>query len=242
MSAHDNDDLEALFDSIVSAQHSVSNSSPNAPDEDPNACPTCENSEKVFNKIGQLTRTLHDSLRELGLDKNLESVASSIPDARDRLSYVAAMTQQAAERVLNATEATSPLIEKIQGEAHRLSKDWQALFEGNLKIDQFKQLVTNTHAYLTEIPKQTKAINALLMDIVMAQDFQDLTGQVIKKTLDVTQKMEQQLVSLLMESAPLVPHAAEEGLLNGPVVAPTGRHDIVTSQDQVDDLLASLGF
>ncbi len=241
MSAHDSDDLEALFDSIVSAQQPALSSDAGA-DGDSSACPTCENSDKVFNKIGQLTRTLHDSLRELGLDKNLESVASSIPDACDRLSYVAAMTQQAAERVLNATDAAGPLVEKIQGDAQQLSTDWQSLFDGNLKVDQFKQLVTRTHAYLTGVQKQTKAINTFLMDIVMAQDFQDLTGQVIKKTLDVTQDMERQLVSLLMESAPVVPHPNDDGLLNGPVVAPGGRNDIVTSQDQVDDLLASLGF
>ncbi|MDA8415786.1 MAG: protein phosphatase CheZ [Betaproteobacteria bacterium] len=241
MSTHDSDDLEALFDSIVSAQQSALSADTGA-DSDLDACPTCENSEKVFNKIGQLTRTLHDSLRELGLDKNLESVASSIPDACDRLGYVAAMTQQAAERVLNATDAASPLVEKIQHDAHQLSVDWQSLFDGTLNIDQFKQLVTRTHAYLAGVPKQAKAINTFLMDIVMAQDFQDLTGQVIKKTLDVTQNMERQLVSLLMESAPSQPHPNDDGLLNGPVVTQNGRNDIVTSQDQVDDLLASLGF
>ncbi|NDU85909.1 MAG: protein phosphatase CheZ [Ferrovum sp.] len=237
MTAHDSDDLEALFDSIVAAQDGTAD----MPEEESTACQNCENSEKVFTQLGQLTRTLHDNLRELGLDKNLESVASSIPDARDRLSYIAAMTQQAAERVLNATDAAQPLVEKLQNSSHQLANDWQALFDGKMEVEQFKALVTRTHAHLTEIPKQTKAINAFLMEIMMAQDFQDLTGQVIKKTLEVTQKMEQQLVDLLVENASAMPRH-EEGLLNGPVVTPQNRGDVVTNQDQVDELLESLGF
>lgn len=241
MTAHDSDDLEALFDSIVSAQQGDSVSV--ASDDEAVACPTCDQSEKVMNQLGHLTRTLHDSLRELGLDKNLESVASSIPDARDRLSYVAVMTEQAAERVLNATDALSPSVSKIQQDAHQLSTDWQSLFDGKMPVDQFKQLVTRTHAYLVEVPKQTKFIQSYVMEIVMAQDFQDLTGQVIKKTLDVTQHMEKQLVALLVENKAILTAVADDrGLLNGPVVSAKGHQDIVTSQDQVDDLLASLGF
>ena len=77
----------------------------------------------------------------------------------------------------------------------------------------------------------------------MAQDFQDLTGQVIKKIVDVTQKMEKQLVDLLVESSPpLANHEVHAGLLNGPVINPSGRADVVTNQDQVDDLLESMGF
>jgi len=108
-------------------------------------------------------------------------------------------------------------------------------------VEQFKQLATRTHAYLVEVPKQTKATNAYLMEIVMAQDFQDLTGQVIKKIMEVTQQMEQQLVDLLVENAPAAAKK-DGGLLNGPVVNAEGRSDVVTNQDQVDDLLESLGF
>ncbi|MDQ3267870.1 MAG: protein phosphatase CheZ, partial [Pseudomonadota bacterium] len=91
--------------------------------------------------------------------------------------------------------------------------------------------------------KQAKATNVFLTEIMMAQDFQDLTGQVIKKIVEVTQNLEKQLVELLVESSPSVanpdPHA---GLLNGPVINASGRTDVVTNQDQVDDLLESMGF
>lgn len=240
---NDSDDLEALFDSIA-----ASSDAPSAPAvavvaavvAKPADAASAANPE-VINKIGHMTRALHDSLRELGYDKNLEKAANAIPDARDRLSYIATMTQQAAERVLNATEAAQPLVEKIEGEAKHLSGEWQKLFDQKLDPEQFKQLATRTHAYLVEVPKQTKATNAYLTEIMMAQDFQDLTGQVIKKIIEVTQQMEQQLVSLLIENAP--PSVKiDSGLLNGPVINAQGRSDVVTSQKQVDDLLDSLGF
>jgi chemotaxis protein CheZ len=252
---NDSDDLEALFDSIVSSSDAVApapKAKPAAAKATPAKTSTAkvkkaagaaapdENTE-VINKIGHMTRSLHESLRELGVDKNLEKAASAIPDARDRLTYIAAMTQQAAERVLNATEAAQPIVDKIEGEAKHLSGEWQKLFNQQLDAEQFKQLATRTHAYLVEVPKQTKATNAYLTEIMMAQDFQDLTGQVIKKIIEVTQQMEQQLVMLLVENAP--PSVKiDSGLLNGPVINAEGRNDVVTSQAQVDDLLESLGF
>lgn len=232
----DSDDLEALFDSIVAANASETAANEIHPAEGGDA-------SKVINQIGQMARTLHDTLRELGLQKEIEKAAATIPDARDRLNYVATLTQQAAERVLNATEAAQPVVEKMEVEAHRLSKQWELLFEKKLDVEQFRNLVTQTHAFLYEVPKQTKATNAYLMEIMMAQDFQDLTGQVIKKIIEVTQNMEQQLLAVLLENAPASLKAElNTGLLNGPVVNAQGRTDVVTSQDQVDELLESLGF
>jgi chemotaxis protein CheZ len=242
MSANqDNDDLEALFDSIVSANQEDSAPAAVAAEHvghDAENCPA----DKVINQIGQMTRALHDSLRELGYDKNLERAAAAIPDARDRLNYVAAMTEQAAERVLNATEAAQPVVDRIEDGARRLAVQWQKLFDQELTPEQFKELATQTHAYLMDVPKQTRTTSSYLREIMMAQDFQDLTGQVIKKIMEVTQQLEQQMVSLLVENASVTGIKAETGLVNGPVIKPEGRTDVVTNQDQVDDLLESLGF
>jgi len=238
----DSDELEALFDSIIAgnanegkpAPVAAANSSAKAGDGDP---------AQVINQIGHMARALHDTLRELGLNKEIEKAASTIPDARDRLNYVATLTQQAAERVLNATEAAQPVVEKLGSEAQQLAKQWDLLFEKKLDVPRFKDLVTQTHAYLHETPKQTRATNAQLTEIMMAQDFQDLTGQVIKKIIELTQTMEQQLLAVLLENAPAsVKAEVNASLLNGPVINAKGRTDVVTSQDQVDDLLESLGF
>jgi chemotaxis protein CheZ len=235
---NDSDDLESLFDSIVTAnkngneeKSSATTKTVVADDEDGG----------VFNEIGHMTRALHDSLRELGYDKNLQKAASDIPDARDRLNYIASMTQAAAERVLNATEAAQPIVDKIESGAKNLAGEWQKLFDNKLDENQFKQLAMNTHAYLLELPRQTRQTNAHLTEIMMAQDFQDLTGQVIKKVMDVTQSLEQQLLALLVHHAPPSVQL-DTSLLNGPVINAAGRTDVVTSQAQVDDLLESLGF
>ena len=251
----DSDDLEALFDSIVSANQAAEDGGQNIETKKqgddnpviklplPDQGASAPDSGKVINQIGHMARTLHDTLRELGLHKEIQKAASSIPDARDRLNYVATLTSQAAERVLNATEAAQPVVEKMEVEAHYLSGQWQMLFDRKLDIEQFKKLVTQTHAFLYEVPKQTKLTNAYLMEIMMAQDFQDLTGQVIKKIAELTKNMEQQLLALLLENAPVsIKAELSPGLLNGPVINPEGRTDVVTSQDQVDDILESLGF
>jgi len=235
---NDSDDLESLFDSIVSANR---NGHEAKSTKIATTAGTEVEDDGVFNEIGHLTRALHDSLRDLGFDKNLQKAASAIPDARDRLNYIATMTQAAAERVLNATEATQPVVEKIEAGAKSLAGEWQKLFDNKLDVEQFKQLATRTYAYLVEVPRQTKQTSANLTEIMMAQDFQDLTGQVIKKIMEVTQNLEAQLLTLLVHHAP-ASVKLDPGLLNGPVVNAAGRSDVVTSQAQVDDLLESLGF
>ena len=252
----DSDALEALFDSIVkdnaaqaqppaapeipevhaqvSEQAEAVNSAVQAAEEQP---------ANVMDRIGRLTRTLHDALRELGYDRVLEKTAASIPDARDRLDYVVKMTEQAAVRALNAIETAQPLQERLGDEAERLAANWQKLYDKQLTLDEFKALVAGTREYLAEAPKQARATNAQLLEIMMAQDFQDLTGQVIKKITALAQEMEQQLVHLLVDLVPAdVRHEIDSGLLNGPVVNAARGPEVVTSQNQVDDLLASLGF
>jgi chemotaxis protein CheZ len=202
--------------------------------------------EEVINRIGHLTRTLHDSLRELGFDKLLETAANDIPDARDRLKYVARMTQQAAEKVLNATDAANPLQDQIAEGAASLQTQWAAIKANpSLKTD-YDKVVDETLAYLGKTILSTSATKAQLMDIMMAQDFQDLTGQVIKKVTEIAQSIEQQLVQVLIDftpGAPAIVKETEDDLLNGPQIAPEKTPElVVANQEQVDDLLDSLGF
>jgi chemotaxis protein CheZ len=229
----DTPELENLFDSIAQA---VSQGEGGGAGE--GVCP-----ERVFSQLGQMTRGLHNLLRELGYDKTLEKVASALPDNRDRLNYIAAMTAQAAERALNAAETAQPIQERMGNAARELAGKWDMLFNKQLGVAEFKDLVRDTRAYLVDVPSRTEATNAQLMEIILAQDFQDLTGQVIKKVLEAAQNLESQLLSLLIATTPEGKRqAVAPGLLNGPVVNASGRSDVVTSQEQVDDLLESLGF
>jgi chemotaxis protein CheZ len=230
----DTPELESLFDSITQAMTESESGSTGE---------VGGNSEKVFAQVGQMTRGLHNLLRELGLDKTLEKFSSELPDNRDRLNYIAAMTAQAAEKTLNAAEAAQPIQNQISNGAKDLAGKWDKMFAKQLSVAEFKALVTDTHSYLHNVPAQSEAVNGQLMEIIMAQDFQDLTGQVIKKILDAAQNLEKQLVSLLLETTPEDKRSAvRPNLLEGPIINSAGRSDVVTSQEQVDELLDSLGF
>ena len=206
--------------------------------------PELNHNEEMLNRIGHVTRSLHDSLRGLGFDKLLDQVAKDIPDARDRLNYVARMTEQAAERVLNATDEAIPLQTKLAADAIALQERWkEALGSASLK-SEYNQVAEETLAFLAMTSQHTTATKALLMDIMMAQDFQDLTGQVIKKITSLAQDLERQLVQVLIDFSPATPKkelGVNAALLNGPQVDPEAV-DVVASQEQVDDLLADLGF
>jgi chemotaxis protein CheZ len=199
--------------------------------------------DEVLTRVGQMTRSLHDSLRELGFDKLIEQAAHEMPSARDRLSYVARMTEQAAQRVLNATDAAGPLQEQIQAGASDVAKQWQSLLEAPFSEQRYRAMAERTVVYMSQTELDAKATRQELMTIMMAQDFQDLTGQVIKKVTELAHGIEKQLVQLLIDYAPPeVRRDAGSGLLNGPQINPTGNPDVMADQEQVDDLLDSLGF
>jgi len=241
--AGDSPELEALFESVAGQIAAPAARRTPAPEVAPAPEAATAQADNVFQRLGQMTRQLHDTLRELGFDRALEEAAKAIPDARQRLAYVAQMTEQAASRVLNATDVAKPIQDRLQSQAMGLSSRWDRLLGGDLSVEEFKTLVGDTHAYLKEVPKQTEATSEQLMEIMMAQDFQDLTGQVIKKIVDLAQSMETQLLQVLIEAMPADMKAgAPEGLMNGPVINAAGRADVVNSQEQVDDLLESLGF
>lgn len=219
---------------------------------------SAQGADDLVQRIGQLTRMLRENMRELGLDKEIEKAAEAIPDARDRLNYVASMTEQAADRALNAIDRAQPIQDELGSQAEALDKRWQQWFEDPIELSQAKDLVDDTRSYLVQVPKSTQATNAELLEIMMAQDFQDLTGQVIKKMMEVIREIEHQLVQVLLDSVAdgqerdamqrraegqwqADAKKREESLLNGPQINPDGA-DVVSSQDQVDDLLDELGF
>lgn len=233
----DNEELEALFDQTAHAAfaQAPAEAAPAGSSEPANAC--CEN---IHSQLGHMTRRLHDTLHELGYDKSLEKTAQSIPDAQQRLQYIATMTEAAANRALNAIESAQPVQEQLAEGATQLSAAWEHMMAGQLDVAAFRQLVSDTRAYLTRVPELTAHTNAQLMEIMMAQDFQDLTGQVIKKTTELAQQIEADLLRLLVEFKP--GERNEDGLLNGPVINGAGRSDVVMNQTQADELLESLGF
>jgi len=255
--AAETEDLEALFDQVA-AESAVKPASVHltivaeqtgpvndAPAVVPAAAAAAEPAD-LFHRVGQLTRTLHDALRELGYDKSLQSAAEKLPDARDRLNYIATLTGQAAERALSAVERGQALQQGLGGEAARLAQSWDQLHAGALSVEAFKTLVGETHGFLALLPAKSGETCAQFHEIMMAQDFHDLTGQVINRIVTLATSLESQLVKLLIESRQAARGAdaagGESEWLTGPAVNAQGRGDVVANQAQVDELLGSLGF
>lgn len=241
----DSDDLQALFDSVSAtaaplAQGAASDVAQATAEEQAE----WSQQEAVFNRIGHMARTLHDTLGQLGYDKVIENAVKTLPDAKDRLAYVANLTEQAACKVLNATDVASPIVDDIANNGQALAKRWDAAFANQLSTQDFRLLALDTRSFLgTQLPEKTAATHAQLTEIMMAQDFQDLTGQVIKKIVALAQELESGLMAVLLEVVPPQRQTDEvKSLMNGPVVNAEGRTDVVVNQGQVDDLLESLGF
>jgi chemotaxis protein CheZ len=190
---------------------------------------------EVFIKLGTITRLLHDTLAQLGVMPKLQAAAQGLPDARSRLNYIAEKTASAAEKVLNSVDQAkavhSHMVDQARAISVRLTEDpVRAVASG---------AVLN---FVRDIESSAGRADEYLTDIMLAQDFHDLTGQVVSKVVTLAGDLETSLVQLLVEVVPEDQVHKVEQALNGPVVNPEGRTDVVANQEQVDDLLASLGF
>ena len=193
-------------------------------------------SPEIFQQLGHITRQLHDTLNQLGVMPKLQQAADGLPDARSRLSYIAKKTGEAADKVLNSVDQAKLEHGHISAETRRMA---QAIVKDPVKAVASGAVLN----FVADVEKATERIDQHLTDIMMAQDFHDLTGQVVAKVVSLATDLEDSLVKLLVQAAP--PEQAkkvEETILHGPVVNPEGRTDVVQNQGEVDDLLASLGF
>ncbi|MDE2418570.1 MAG: protein phosphatase CheZ [Burkholderiales bacterium] len=196
----------------------------------------------VHQQIGALTRQLHDSLNGLGLTEKVKDWAGELPDAKSRLSYIARLTGEAAEKVLNQVDQAKAQHAHMASEAQRVGQLLSQDAAGAVARGDIAK-------FISEIVQTGQKLDGHLTEIMMAQDFHDLTGQVIAKVVNLAATIEEQLVLLLIQTAPpdaaltpTTPHAPYVPALDGPVVDANGNPDVVTNQSQVDDLLASLGF
>ena len=159
-----------------------------------------DSTDEMVHRIGHLTRLLRDSMKELGLDQQISQAAQAIPDANDRLNYVASMTEQAAERALNAVERAQPVQDSLEEEGAALNERWQAAAAKLAAVEGDAKLVEDTQNFLSsKLPTATGATQKELLEIMMAQDFQDLTGQVIKKMMEVIKLIDDMMVLMKAE-------------------------------------------
>jgi chemotaxis protein CheZ len=190
----------------------------------------------VFQQLGAITRQLHDALNQLGVMPKLQIAAQGLPDARSRLHYIADKSAAAAEKVLNA-------VDRAKAEHLALNEQTRHIAAAVLK-DPVRAVATGAVMnFVGEMEAATERVDQQLTEIMLAQDFHDLTGQVMARVIALASDLEDSLVKLLVQAAPQeVALRSDMVPLDGPVVDPTGRTDVVSGQSEVDDLLASMGF
>jgi chemotaxis protein CheZ len=206
----------------------------------------------LFQELGRLTRELHETLNGFRLDARIASLAEEdIPDAKERLNHVIDLTEKAANRTLSAVEESIPLCEGLEREAGRLAGEWQRFTARHMTAQEFRGLSRALNDFLAATGRDATRVHGHLSEVLMAQDFQDLTGQILHRVIALVQDLEQHLVGLVAVSGQRVmPEADIPGMesprreVHGPAL-PSEKEkgaDVVHGQDEVDDLLSSLGF
>ncbi len=216
--------------------------------------------QRLFAEVGRLTRTLHDAIVNFHLDGEMQAIdeqdeqeMSRMRDASDRLNYVITMTDRAANKTMDLLETTLPVLERLHLNARELRPQWQKLMRREMQASEFRELYGRIDAFLASAAQDAHDLKSLHNDIVVAQDYQDLTGQVIKRVISLVKEVEDSLVKLVkmasqVDSIAGISHQQPLRELSardrpaGPVVNPEVAKDSVSGQDEVDDLLSSLGF
>lgn len=208
-------------------------------------------SEELFAQVGKLTRQLHDSLGSFQLDMRIADLANEdIPDAQTRLAYVMEMTEKAANQTMDAVDACLPIASDLNKNIQDIIPTWDKLMNRQIELSEFKSLCYSVNHILHQSEKDSQSLQTQLNEVLMAQGFQDLTGQVIRRVIELVKEVEDNLIHLLtvfgtpqeeQQSQPAEPTTINNGA-EGPIIDAEKRTDAVASQDEVDDLLSSLGF
>ncbi len=201
---------------------------------------------QLYQQLGKLTRELHDSLTAFCEDARVCSLAhNEIPNARERLKHVITLTQESADKTLSAVESCVPVAKDISDRASDLSNRWSQFRARRLTLTEFRALSGELDTFLHDTRTDADSLHAGLSEVLMAQDFQDLTGQIIQRVIGLVDEVEEKLVSIIAlagarlneDSSPDKGSGAE-----GPPIPSLRDPDVVSGQDEVDDLLSSLGF
>ena len=215
---------------------------------------------QLFAEVGKLTRQLHEALKSFELDTLLTDITTdAIPDAKKRLNYVMEMTENAANKTMDAVEASLPLAQEIADEISDIKPTWDRLMSREIELGEFKSLCHSIDKFMNSSHHKTDELQMLMTNVLMAQDYQDLTGQVIRRVIELVREVEESLIHLLTAFAAQgeveptqqteQPEETEDSIVaqtlagpEGPIIDKESRNDVVSDQDEVDDLLSSLGF
>ncbi len=210
---------------------------------------------ELFQELGKLTREFHEAINGFNSDDRMSAIAQDdIPDARERLKYVIEKTDEAAHKTLNAIEEVTPIVETIESQVSQLGVEWERFLKKEMNPQEFRDLSQKIKEYFFSTEENLKIIKTNVNDILMAQDFQDITGQIIKRVITLVGEVEKNLVNLVKLGGGVPTSESEDvtiskkvktstpGELEGPQIPGMESDEAVSSQNDVDELLSSLGF
>lgn len=201
----------------------------------------------LFQELGKITREIHDSINAFSDDQRVvELTEEEIPDAKERLNFIVTKTEEAAHKTMTAAEAAMDVIDEFTQKAETIQQRWQQFRTRELSKKEFLALSDDIDGFLASIHPESDKVRSKMTDIMMAQDYQDLTGQMIKQVITMVQEVEEKLVRLVAISGAKLSKSDEKHtdgtMAHGPQLPTADKAEVATSQDEVDDLLASLGF
>ncbi len=198
----------------------------------------------LFQEVGKLTRQLHDSLAVFGNDDLFPDLAENrIPNARERLKFVIEKTEESAHRTLNSVEEALPIAHDLEENGSNMREDWAKFIRREMDAEEFRQMSKRIESFLETVEVDAKQLNKGLSDIMLAQDFQDITGQIIRQVIELVQEMEESLVTVIRNTGTKTKSDSPKYIVaEGPQVNQEDNPDVMSGQDDVDDLLSSLGF
>ncbi len=212
----------------------------------------------LYQQLGKLTRDLHETIANFSQACPVEDFANvEMQDARERLHFVISKTQQAADLTMTQIESSIPICNEIVTVTDDLAQSWNKLCKKEMKADEFRKLSKSIKVFLATANKDGETLKNNLNEVLLAQDFQDITGQVIYKVIKLIEDVEAGLVNLIKLASEhlsvarcsneteqkALDQSKDKAGLDGPIVPGVNNmNESVSGQDEVDDLLSSLGF
>ncbi|WP_158967813.1 protein phosphatase CheZ [Paraglaciecola sp. L3A3] len=215
------------------------------------------NSVELFSEVGKLTRQLHDSLNNFQLDPRIIDMTNEdIPDAQTRLTYVIQTTEDAANKTMDLVDTCMPIAERLNEGIRNIAPEWDKLMARNLQLGDFNHLAKQVDSFFKDSAEETAKLSSLLTEVLLAQGYQDITGQVIRRVIELVKEVEDNLVYMLTmfggveakdtdithKKLNISDDQADMIVAEGPIMDADSRDDVASDQDDVDDLLSSLGF
>jgi chemotaxis protein CheZ len=202
----------------------------------------------LFSELQKLTSDLQGALNRFRIDSRLVDLAEKeVPDARHRLDHVLKLTDEAAHKTMDLVEQCGPLAERTSQQAGELVPLWNRFRGRQIDVQGFRDMILRMDKFLLSASVDMAKVRGNLNEVVLAQGYQDLSGQIIRGVMKLVGELEVALVELvrLSKAGGLRPRntAVDETRRgHGPVVPGVAHGPAVSDQDDVDALLSGLGM